>query len=446
MLPRRVPAAPDAAFPATAEASWPPAIVLGAYQTGVVAVRGLRRRGVRAFLVDCDSRQPGFRSTHGPAVLCPDPQQAPEEWLAAMQDLSQRVGSRPVLLASSDQFVTAIARAAPALRAHFRLTAGAELQGALADKDTQYALAAQHGMPMPRSVRAATIAEVQSFGHTAAFPCVLKPLHFREWQRFPAGHPLAFQKLVIAHDAEELAEAYALASEINATVMLQEIVQGPDTGKRVYLAHYDEHGTRTGHALFRALRCDPIGFGPATVTEPVIDEEAAEVCDAFLRRLGYRGICEIEVKRDVRDGGVKLIEANPRLSGGGDAGPYDGVDLAWLHYLSQLEIQHAPVLPQRRDFRHVVVRSDAVAVVRYLRYGLVGWRDVLHSYRPPLRFFDLDWRDRLRSLRNLASAARSVLREMFARRDPAHSQAAADAGILPRTARHVMPRARQASR
>ena len=30
---------------------------------------------------------------------------------------------------------------------------------------------------------------------------------------------------------------------------------------------------------------------------------------------------------------MKLIEANPRLSGGGDAAPYAGVDLCWIHYL-----------------------------------------------------------------------------------------------------------------
>jgi predicted ATP-grasp superfamily ATP-dependent carboligase len=418
--------------PSTADPTWSAAIVLGAYQTGVVAVRSLRRRGVRVELVDCDARQPGFRSRHGPALLCPDPDAEPDHWLSFMRDLGRRLGDRPALLASSDQFVSAIARFATELREGFRLCDGAELQGALANKDTQYDLAAQHGMPMPLTRFAGSADAVAGFASTAMFPCVLKPLHFREWQRFPFGHRLAHQKLVIAHDAAELRECHALAAQANPNVILQEIIQGPDTNKRVYLAHYRADGARTGHALFRELRCDPIGFGPATVTEPVADAEAESICDDFLRAINYRGICEIEVKRDVRDGHVKLIEANPRLSGGGDAAPYDGVDLGWLHYLDLNGVRHEPVQPLRRDFRHVAVRNDAFAVVRYLRAGLIGWRDVLRSYRPPVAFFDLDRRDAARSLRTLASVVRTVLRESTARRDPALKAAARDAGLTPR--------------
>ena len=97
--------------------------------------------------------------------------------------------------------------------------------------------------------------------------------------------------------------------------------------------------------MFKELRCDPIGFGPASVTEPVRDEETDGVCDRFLRSIGYAGICEIEMKRDTRDGQVKLIEANPRLSGGGDAAPYAGVDTCWLHYLDLIGVPVTPVVP-----------------------------------------------------------------------------------------------------
>ena len=420
---------PESAPPTLAAGDWPAAVVLGAYQTGVVALRGLRRRGVRVTLLDCDQRQMGFRSRHGPAMLCPDPDAEPERWIAFMGELGRRHADRPALMSSADQFVTAIARHAGELRRHFRLSDGAELQGALADKDSQYALAAQHGMPMPLTRQVAAPPEVDAFASRAMFPCVLKPLHFREWQRLPAGHRLAYQKLVVAHDARELRESYQLAAQANPIVILQEIIQGPDTNKRVYLAHYRGDGVRTGHALFRALRCDPVGFGPATVTEPVADEEAEATCDAFLRAIGYTGICEIEVKRDARDGRVKLIESNPRLSGGGDAGPYDGVDLAWLHYLALIGVRHAPVSPRRRDFRHVVVRADASAAVRYLRAGLIGWCDLLRSYRPPLAFFDLDPRDPVYSLRTVAAAGRTILRESVGPRNPADAVAARDAGL-----------------
>lgn len=418
-----------AVAPTRAERRWPGVVILGAYQTGVVAARNLVRRGVRAQLVDCDPRQWGFRSRHGDTLLCPDPDTAPDRWLEFMRELAGRHQQRPALISSSDQFVTAIARHADELRESFRFSAGAVLQGTLADKDTQYDLAARHGMPMPLTHFASDDAAVTRFAAAAMYPCVLKPLHFREWTRVPEDHPLAFRKLVVAHDATELREAYRLASAVNPRVILQEIIQGPDTDKRVYLSSYRDDGERSGHAMFRELRCDPVGFGPATVTEPVADAEADAACDSFLRAIGYRGICEIEVKRDARDGRVKLIEANPRLSGGGDAAPYDGVDLAWLHYLDLIGVRYEPVAPQQRDFRHVVVRHDAAAAVRYVRLGIIGWQDVWRSYRPPLAFFDLDTSDPIPSLRTLASAVRTVVRELVRRPDPVHAIAARDAGL-----------------
>ena len=399
--------------PSRAEAHWPPAVIGGAFQTGVLGVRALARRGVRAVCFDSNPRNPGFRSVYGPARLCPSPDTDGAAWMRFMVDLAGSMGARPVLISSSDQFVSAVARHREQLSAHYILSPGAEIQGRLADKQTQYDLAASHGMPMPRTRQAGSAAEVEDFAKSACFPCLLKPAHFRLWHRFPAGHPLYYRKVAIAETAERLREFYRLASSVGPQVILQEIIEGPDTDKRVYLACYDGENRRIAHAMFRELRCDPVGFGPATVSEPVSDEETDAVCDGFLRRIGYVGICEIEMKRDARDGQVKLIEANPRLSGGGDAAPYAGVDLCWIHYLDLIGEQVAAVAPRAAAFRHVVLRADGRAVPAYWREGLVSWGDVFRSYRPPLAFFDLDPRDWRYSAETLLIAARGFVKGLL---------------------------------
>lgn len=380
----------------------------------------MARRGVRASCFDCNASQPGFRSVHGVARLCPDPDEESDAWLQFMLQLAREQGGRAALIASSDKFVSSIARFAAELAPHYLFTPQATLQGLLADKQTQYELAAAHGMPMPRTQRVGSVAEAEAFADSAAFPCLVKPMHFREWQRFSAGHPLLGTKVAIANDRHALLENYRHASEVNPQVILQEIIEGPDTAKRVYLACYDSGGRRIARAMFRELRCDPVGFGPASVSEPVLDPETDAVCDRFLRDIGYSGICEIEMKWDARDGRVKLIEANPRLSGGGDAAPYAGVDLCWLHYLDLIGQPVVPVAPNANPFRHVVLRADAAAVPAYLAAGLIGWRDVLDSYRGPLAFYDLDRRDWRYSLETLVVSARTLLvtawRDMLRRR------------------------------
>lgn len=350
---------------------------------------------------------------YGRAHLCPNPDREPDAWVRFMVDLAQTMPDRPALICSSDQYVTAVAAHEQRLREHYILSPGSALQGLLADKQTQYDLASKHGMPMPRTEYAVCEDQVADFAKDARFPCLLKPTHFRQWQRFPVGHPLAYQKVAIAADATELLAHYREAATVDPQAILQEIIEGPDTDKRVYLACYDAQGARIGHAMFRELRCDPVGFGPASVSEPVVDPETDEVCDRFLRSIGYVGICEIEMKWDSHDRRVKLIEANPRLSGGGDAAPYAGVDLCWLNYLDLIGQRVAPVSPRDGDFRHIVLRSDGKTVAAYWRAGLISWKDVRRSYRTPLAFYDLDKRDWRYSAETLYIAGRSFLTEIL---------------------------------
>lgn len=395
--------------PTRAAPGWPAAVIAGAFQTGILGVRSLRRRGVNASCFDCNPSQPGFRSAYGPAHLCPNPDEDPDGWLRFMVELARSVGGRPVLIASADQFVSAIARHEAALQEHFTLSPGTRLQGLLADKMTQYDLAARHGMPMPLTVQAASREEVEAFARQATFPCLVKPGHFREWQVFPDGHPLSHAKVALADTPSELVGNWELAAAVNPSVILQEIIEGQDTDKRVYLSVYDGESRRIGRAMFRELRCDPVGFGPASVSEPVEDPAADQICDRFLRAIGYVGICEIEVKRDTRDGQVKLIEANPRLSGGGDAAPHAGVDLCWLNYLDLAGHRVEPVEPSGRRFQHIVLRADARAIVPNLRAGRITWGDVIRAYRPPLAFFDLDRGDLRYSAETLYLSLRSFV-------------------------------------
>src|SRR5688500_17858968 len=143
-----------------AQPDWPPAVIAGAFQTGVLGVRTLKRRHVRVASFDPNPHQPGFRSVYGRAVQCPNPDAESDHWAAFMVDLARSLGARPALISSSDQFVTATARHADLLEQHFRLSPGCRLQGLLADKQSQYDLASKNGMPMPRTEDIRSAAEI----------------------------------------------------------------------------------------------------------------------------------------------------------------------------------------------------------------------------------------------------------------------------------------------
>src|SRR6266852_1698799 len=137
--------------PVRASADWPSAVIAGAYRTGVLGVRSLVRRGVRATSFASERRYPGFRSVYGHAHACPDPDTYAEAWVEFMIELSGKMGGKPVLIPSADQFVSAIAARSSTLADHYIMSPGVPLQGLLATKQAQYELAAKHGMPLPRT-------------------------------------------------------------------------------------------------------------------------------------------------------------------------------------------------------------------------------------------------------------------------------------------------------
>jgi D-aspartate ligase len=378
-----------------ARPEWPPVVVAGAYQTGIVLMRNLARRGLPVFCFDSNPKMPGFKTVYGRTWLCPNPDEEPLQWVEFMLKLAAKLGGRAVLIPSADLFVTAVGDHAEELAGRFIFPRAAiAAQALLATKQRQYDIAGTHGLPVPRTQFIRSAEELKAFGAGARFPCLLKPVHFREWQRFPAGHPLSFEKVAVAASADELDAKYRMASEVTPEVVVQEVIAGPDTAKLVYLSCYAGDGRRLGSCVLRQLRTDPIGFGSASIVEPALDLEADTLCDGFLRSLGYVGLCEIELKRDVRDGSLKMIEANPRYSVTADAAPYLGVDLGWLHYLDLIGQPVAPVEAQHRpDFRHIVLRRDFASFSSYLRQGALTWKDLVRSYRPPVAFFDFDLHD-----------------------------------------------------
>jgi D-aspartate ligase len=380
--------------PTKAQPGWPPTVVAGGYQTGVNLMRLLTRRGVTVYCVENDRRKQAFRSVYGKTFECPDPDLKPAEWQEFMLDLARKLGTKPVLIASGDAFVSAMATHAENLKAAYLFChETVALQGLLATKQQQYDLAAKHDAPVPKTRFAKSLNEVIEFGSTAQFPCVVKPVRSRDWSNVPRGHLLANRKVVVATSVNDLEEKYRVVAGINPEVVVQETIEGPDDAKFVYLSCYGTDSRRLGRCIVRELRTAPIYNGNASVVEPVVDDEVDSVCDKFLKSIGYTGLCEIELKRDSRDGRAKIIEANPRYTGTSDAAPHAGIDLGWLHYLDLIGQRVEPVPQNNRYYRHIALAWDFSTVGNYRRAGLLTWRQIIRSYWPPVAFYDFDLRD-----------------------------------------------------
>jgi D-aspartate ligase len=326
-----------------------------------------------------------------------------------MKQLARQIGGKPVIIPAADIFVTALGEHAAELASDYCFSVDSvALQSALTTKELQYALAAKAGFPAPRTEHIQSRADLEAFSRDARFPCLIKPRSQREWESLPDGNPLRGKKLATAETAAALLEGYSHAEAYQPQAVVQEVVAGPDGAKYCYLSTYGRNRERLGYLVVRELRAYPLGFGSASMVQPVVDQEIAAMCDRFLRSTGYVGICEIELKRDARDGQIRLIEVNPRWSVTADCAPYAGVHLGWLHYLDLIGERVPASTATRFDFRHIVLYREAPGFGQYLDAGLTTWSKWWSAYLPPVEFFDFDWRDWKVTGSTLYHAARAL--------------------------------------
>ncbi|MDE1178178.1 MAG: hypothetical protein PW789_16515 [Edaphobacter sp.] len=239
--------------PDRVQPGWPPVVVASVFQTGLNLMRDLLRHGVRTVGIDCDASHEGFISSYGESHLCPNPDTHPEEWVRFMIGLAEGLGGKAVIIPAADIFVSALGRHADRLAGHYIFSRDSiATQAALATKEQQYALAAEHGLPIPRTAYVQSSGDLAAFCATARFPCLIKPRHQREWDALPEGHKLRGLKLITADDAASLMADYALAEPLRPEAVVQEIIAGGDDAKYCYLSVYGA-GSRP-HRLLRGTR------------------------------------------------------------------------------------------------------------------------------------------------------------------------------------------------
>ena len=214
-----------------------------------------------------------------------------------------------VILCCSDDAVEFVAVHHNELNARYVLEENLpQLQLALLDKYQTFLLAQKAGIDVPHCWYGI---EGDPFyrGVDIEFPVLVKPLISHLYRRV-----FSF-KLLLVETREQMEAHLRDVHEHKLEVMLTEYVPGPDSLLCSYYTYVDQKGECIFDFTKRVIRRFPKGFGSGCyhITEWLPD--VAEIGRRFFREIGYRGLGNVEFKRDLRDNKLKLIECNPRFTG-----------------------------------------------------------------------------------------------------------------------------------
>ena len=283
----------------------PAAVVDVGWVNGLAAVRSLGRAGLRVLAVDHRPSALGFRSKYAEPVLAPDPFTDEQGFVNRVRALGELV-----VFPTHDDSLNAIARHADDLAVLTPFPDWSLLER-MQSKRAQLDGAAAAGLDIPAP-------------DPGTFPVIVKPDRSVEFKR-------RYRRQAFRCETQaELDDALAKTDEFGPIV--QDLIPGGDDTLYTVGSYLDADGEALGVFCGRKLRQTPPGIGTCRVGEAVWVQEVVDAALTLLRAFGYRGLSQVEFKRDPRDGRYRLMEINARLWQWHGLAAACGVDLPLIAY------------------------------------------------------------------------------------------------------------------
>ena len=231
---------------------------------------------------------------------------------AGLLGLARRIGRPAVLLPTDDAGAIFLAEHGGPLRDSFLFAdPPAELPRQVAGKYSLFQLCRDLGVPSPQATMAWSAGEAADFAATAGFPVIGKLT--TPWRAAGCHDGPPLRSTTIIHDRAELAEAWLRCTEAGLGLMLQEYLPG-GPGQDWFFHGYCDTAGRCQPAFTGVKdRSYPAYAGLTSLGHAAPNTELREQLTGLLAALGFRGIVDLDLRFDPRDGQYKLLDFNPRL-------------------------------------------------------------------------------------------------------------------------------------
>lgn len=341
-------------------------------------IRGLAAVGIPVIATDTDPRALGMLSRFARARVVRDPVQEPGGFLDDLEALGRTLPAPGVLFPTHDEVIEVLGPAQARLAPWFRMpwSPWTDLRPYI-DKAGQHAAARRIGFPVPATAEPRDESDVRAAAGQLRFPVVLKP------RIDPAGFKREFgRQVLLGQDADDLLRQWRRSARHLPQVC--EVIPGGDDRLWSLGSYRDAHGHPLASFTGHKLRQWPTAFGTARAAEACWDPALAARCHALLDEMGFHGISQVEVKRDVRDGRDVLIEVNPRSWLWISLATECGVNLPEAAFLDA--VGHPRTWPEghRSDVRWTLAAKHLVASAKEVLGGDWGLGPAAKSLKPPV--------------------------------------------------------------
>lgn len=368
------------------------AVILGSnYYIGLSVIRCLGRYGIETVAIDYSAENAyGSKSKY-----CTEHHVAPhykndkEAFIAFLIDYAKKEPIKPVLYPCHDSYVEVVDEYLDTLKPYYLISQQEMgLWTKLMGKDTLYALAIEHGMPVPETVKTDEVNYKEKISEVVGYPCIVKPVDS------PAFVATFNRKIFLVNDEKELTDAVEKANNAGLEVIVQRIIPGFDDHMHTYDAYLNQESKVTHWLTCQKFRQYPINYGASVYTGQKYIPEMHEIGSRFFEAVGYKGFGEIEFKKDANTGQFYMIEINVRTTNLNSLLDKAGLNFPYINYC---EMTGNPLPPKaiEKDTNLVFwyAYEDFYAVRGYVKTGQLTWGQIFKSYFKRKAYAVWSWDD-----------------------------------------------------
>ena len=281
-----------------------PVMLLGGRENALSVTRNLGRQGIKIRVSNVPNSWAASSRFCAESFPVPKGSTLASHWKELLLGKGSERFHGQVVFACNDTALEFLADNRDDLLTHYLLVdSEPRLQRALLDKKETLALARKAGVPTPNFWSIKNASDVDGIRNEIRFPVMVKPIHSHKFNRI-FGRKL----FIVENSFDEVAEKIRLSHEHGMEVMVVEMIPGPDSLLASYNTYIDSAGNNLYHFTKRVFRRFPVNRGGTCyhITEWL--PEVAELGQKFFKGIGFKGIGNVEFKRDLRDGRLKIIE------------------------------------------------------------------------------------------------------------------------------------------
>jgi D-aspartate ligase len=360
-----------------------PTVVVGAELNGLGVVRSLARAGVPTIVLGKRWFHAAMWTRWGKRRFV-DPLFG-RSLIDSLLVLKQEIGVRPMLLLTDETAVETVSEYRSELHSHYGFCLPSrDMVSTLSNKVSLHRFLEAHDLPVPGTTIIEHESDLGSLNKLAT-PLIIKPADKL------AVHLGQVARIKLAHTTAEAVEICRRILKIAGALIVQEWIDGPDTG--IYFSLFHCGRTPKSRRVFfgRKLACHPPLIGSTAICVPASKEAEFlnPVTEKFLDVSGYEGLGSLEFKWDPRSRRFVIIEPTVgRTDWQEEVATLNGLNLPLIAYcyalgLSLPDESSQSIAAWRESIRYVR-RSSRLDIPTYDGY----WR--LDDPAPGIAFgFDL---------------------------------------------------------